>query len=83
MAILVGCSLGTQQDNIQDMLDRHRLPKGYQHNRTVLTVEQVEYILSNYVSGCKINGATALGKRFGVNYSTIVRIANGTRTTHR
>lgn len=75
--------IGSQQDNIQDMVDRNRLPKGYKHRRTVLTVEQVDYIIKNYVSGCKVNGATALGRRFGVNYCTVVRIANGTRTTHR
>lgn len=75
--------IGTQADNIRDMVGRVRLPKGYKHNRTVLTVEQVDYIINNYVSGCKVNGATALGKRFNVNYSTVVRIANGTRTTHR
>jgi len=68
--------IGTQADNLRDMLDRGR------HGHTILTASQVQRIRSRYVRGCCINGSPALGLEFGVSGRTIRDIVNKKTWTH-
>lgn len=69
--------LGTQKDNADDMMAKGRgngqLPTGENHPDAKLSVEQVLEVRSLAEAGWSIR---ALGRRFGVNSSTIVRIKN-------
>lgn len=71
--------LGTQEDNIQDRVDRGRCnkPKGTRNPRAVLTPEDVQYIKDNFVHGDKVLGHTGLGRKFNVSHQTIRSIILG------
>lgn len=79
---------GNKQNNCVDNLEwvtgsenvRHAfetglssVKKGFESGRTALTKENVDYIKSVYKPRCKEFGARALGKKFGVPHSTIIR----------
>lgn len=74
---------GTQQQNIQDMLDRGRqadnagLMAGEKHPRARLTKEQAMAIKSDTKSR-----TTDLAKKYAVSTALISRIRNGSAWTH-
>lgn len=59
--------LGTQQDNLEDMLSKGRNAKGAMLPNTVLTPRQVRYIRKQYKRG----RGSLLANQFGVNANTI------------
>ena len=65
--------LGTQQDNMDDMVSKGRShkPKGELNGRSILTEEQVLFIRNNCVKRSPTLGIRALAKKFGVTDSTI------------
>lgn len=65
--------LGSQFDNVQDMMVRGR----HKHNPQVLSKEQAQEIKERYVPRCKVNGNTALAKEFGVAKGTIHNVIHG------
>lgn len=69
--------VGTHQDNVNDKMERkrHKRLYGLDNGSGILTPEQVEYIRANYKPYHKQFGATALGKRFGVDHTTISCVA--------
>lgn len=71
-------SLGTQQDNVLDMVRKGRgnPQKGEDRPLSKLTVEDVRLIRELYVERCRVNGGAALGRRFGVTQSVISTIVN-------
>jgi len=72
-----------QSNNVADMVLKDRSAKGIHPGKIKLTPAQADYIRDNYKPRCKVNGATALSRKFNVHFTTIVRIANGTRLTHK
>lgn len=70
--------IGTQADNMRDMIQRGRSATGIRSAKAKLTKWQIQYIKQFYKPYCKVNGATALARRFNVHFSTVVLIANGT-----
>ena len=64
---------GTQQDNINDMVERGRArsPKGEKHGQAKLIEQQVKEIRKN-----KNDSLIDLGKKYGVCYQTIWYIKN-------
>ncbi len=69
--------IGTQKDNMADMVSRGRSLKGAGHSQAKLTAEQVNYIKANYVGWSREYGAIPLAKKFKVSKSTISRIIKG------
>ena len=47
-----------------------------------LTLEQAEEIRQRYVSACRINGARALGKIYGIPHTAVLLIIKGKTYTH-
>ena len=76
--------LGTQQDNMNDMLSRgrHVTPRGTANGNAALTSEQVQQIRTSYVKGSRVSGQRALGRQFGVNSTTILSIVHGHTWQH-
>lgn len=74
--------VGTQADNIQDMVDRNRQAKGGVQHLAVLTANDVLYIREHYVARSKTNNATVLAKRFGVVKQTITKVLTGETWSH-
>ena len=74
--------LGTHQDNMDDKVSRHRQIKGQEHGRAKLTLIQVKQIRDTHVKNCRVSGSVALGKRYGVDGSTIRLIIAGTNWKH-
>lgn len=71
--------LGTNTDNVKDKVEKDRQPKGEQVSIAKLTAPQVIEIRSLSKTG---HGQRALGRRFGVNHSTIANILNGITWRH-
>ncbi len=67
--------LGTQADNMADMVERGRSARGIAHAKAKLSAEQVAYIRTNPDRLKQID----LAKRFGVTESSISYIRNGKR----
>jgi hypothetical protein len=76
--------LGTNRDNILDAVrkGRHRsnVPSGERHPLSKLTDEHVREIRAAY--GTQAYSHTAFAKRFGVDPSTIGRVARGAQWKH-
>lgn len=68
--------LGTQADNLRDMIERgrHVSPKGSEAGRAKLTDADVVAIRSAYVRGSSTHGIYGLASDFGVHPSLISRI---------
>lgn len=71
--------IGTQQDNMDDMVNRGRhvlgrRVKGVQVHTAVLTPEQVLYIREHYKPYSKDANQKTLAKQFNVDYTTIAQI---------
>ena len=71
--------LGTQADNIEDMMDKNRGSFGERHWRAKLNEEAVRIIRSAYISR---KNTGELARRFGVNRRHIVAIVRGERWNH-
>lgn len=63
--------IGTQVDNLKDMQDRGRNPKGEEHWLSKLTWETVALIRFRCVPGCKVNGCSALARELGVSHQEV------------
>ncbi len=74
--------LGTQQDNINDKVERNRQAKGSSHGMVELTEEAVRYIKANYKRRHKEFGGRALAARFGVHESTVSDLMLGHTWRH-
>jgi len=70
---------GTQKDNIQDCVRRHRFPKGIKHPSAKLTPDQVKEIRVQYFAG-KVS-QKSLSVTYGVTQSLISGIVRFTRWT--
>jgi hypothetical protein len=71
--------IGTQKDNMNDMVIRGRSLKGSKHNLSKLTEENVVDILRRVNNGeCQAK----LAREFKVSYSRISMIANGHEWKH-
>lgn len=72
-------SLGTQLENVHDMLARGRANKvnGESHPSAKLTDSQVAEIRRRYVPGVYGKGARVLANEFGVSKPTILAIVSG------
>lgn len=73
-------SLGTHQDNSDDMLakGRHWVPCGEASATCKLTDAQVAEIRLRYKPYCRVNGSRPLAREFGMSSSHISAIANDT-----
>ena len=69
--------IGTQQDNVDDMVSRGRQAKGCNRKHAKLTKEQVIYIRKHYKPRSKDYNQRVLGEQFGVDSSTIGQIVRG------
>ena len=67
----------THQDNILYKQILGTQTSGDGHPGTKLTSAQVLEIKQRYTPRCKVNGAIALGKEFGVSHATISRAVSG------
>lgn len=74
--------LGTQQDNMDDKCLRGRHPKGVQHHKAILSVDDVAFIRANYVRYSKEWGTTALARMLGVHYTSVHKVVRGTTWSH-
>jgi hypothetical protein len=75
---------GTQADNVQDMVERHRYShsgglKGEAHPRHKLTAEQVQAVKTRLAEG---RSTRAVAAEFGVQQPCIQKIKSGTRWKH-
>lgn len=66
--------IGTHADNIRDRNERGRQAKGSVNGAAKLTESDVRIIRAEYVAGSRSHGPSALGRRFGVHRTQIVRI---------
>lgn len=60
--------LGTQADNIKDMINKNRHPHGLSHGNTKLTTDQVKYIRASSLS------LLTLARKLGVSKKTILQV---------
>lgn len=74
--------LGTQADNMKDMVAKGRQSKGSHRPASKLDEKTVKWIRSNYVKGHKEFGAVPIAKRLGVNYYTVMNIITGKTWKH-
>jgi hypothetical protein len=76
--------LGNHAENMADMMAKARnvISRGERHGRAKLTEAQVMGIRARYEKGSPVNGATALGREFGVDHTTIRDIGRGKHWTH-
>lgn len=70
---------GTQQDNIDDCLNRKRFIVGEDSKKAKLNEEQVLEIFSLRVDGFSLK---EISSRFGVSEATVSRIANAKKWKH-
>lgn len=74
--------LGSHQDNSNDKVSRNRQTKGEDVNTSVLTEEDVRAIRKRHVPRCRINGARAIARLYGVTHATINAVIAGTTWAH-
>lgn len=67
--------LGTNSENMADMVGKGRAAKGEKNVHAKLTLEQVRHIRRSKSEGAKVS---ALAKQFGVTQATIYYIVSGT-----
>ena len=75
----------TREENMQHAynLGLKKMDRGSNHKNSKLTKEQVEEIKQNYKRYKKGYGSVAMGEKYGVHSSTILRIINGERGVAR
>lgn len=74
--------LGTQKDNVQDMVDRGRCVVGSKNHMAKLTDQIVRCIREEYVPYSRKSGTRALAKKHGVSRSRISLIVRGIGWSH-
>ena len=74
--------VGTQQDNMTDMVIKGRSNKGEDRPAAKLTEKAVLFIRRNYRAGHYKLGASALAIKFGVNYYTVMSVITGKSWRH-
>lgn len=72
--------IGTQKENMQDMVNRGRSMTGEKNNKSKLTVDQVVEIKSKYKY--RVYSYDKLAKEYGVNKTSIAKIINGKHWKH-
>lgn len=65
---------GTTADNVRDMLERRRQPRGEQHASAKLTIDKVRVIKRRLAEGQSMN---KLAHEFGISQTTISNIKHG------
>lgn len=70
--------LGTQADNLKDMVDRGRSRKGTKHHNTKLTENDIVAIKENKDKLTNVK----LAEKYGINVRQIYRIKSGERWGH-
>lgn len=61
----------TQLGNIRDMNEKGRQVRGEENGRAKLTELEIEEIRRDYVYGSSTEGVKALGRKYGVHFSTV------------
>lgn len=74
--------LGTNDDNMLDMVMKDRQVKGEEHPGSKLTEEDVLEIRRRHIKGCSESGARPLGKIYKVCHTIILDIVNNKTWTH-
>lgn len=76
--------IGTQADNIRDMNERGRQANvhGVDSPHAVLNEDQVKYIKQYATKSCRVNGYSAIARRFGVSDVIVRLIALGKQWKH-
>lgn len=72
--------LGTQNDNVQDCVQKHRTATGAKNGQSKLTAQQVNEIRRRFASGGITKKSLAL--EYGVGQMAIGRIIRGERWSH-
>jgi hypothetical protein len=75
-------SAGTKKENYDDSVSKGRQTRGEKVHNAKLTEETVREIRKRFVKGNPINGGAALAVLFGVNQSTVNKIARGQLWPH-
>lgn len=73
-------TLGTHQQNTQDMLSKGRHSHGAAHRSTgdtKLNADAVRYCRENYVAHSRTYGSRALARKFGVAHPQILKAISG------
>jgi hypothetical protein len=68
--------LGTNADNVRDMVEKGRVACKEKNGRAKLTEEKVAEIRRDYIKGSRMYGQSALGRKYGVDPTAIRRIIN-------
>lgn len=71
---------GTHADNMRDMSQKDRSPRGVKQGRVILTEAEVLEIRATYIP--KVISLRDLARRYGVNKSTIQLIVTGKNWSH-
>ena len=69
--------LGTDADNVRDMVKKGRQAKHEQNGGAKLTEEQVDRIRRDYIPRHPVYGQRAQGRRYGVSHAMIGYIVRG------
>ena len=56
--------------------------RGMKNGSSKLTDDDVNYIRENYKPRCSVNGSRSLGRKFGVNYVTVLYIVKNNNWKH-
>jgi hypothetical protein len=73
--------LGTNEENMKDMVSKNRQAKGSKHGRSVLNENIINEILSNILNG-KLAKITKIAEKYQVHEDTIYRIINNKQWLH-
>lgn len=68
---------GSPKDNSSDKVAKNRHSRRETHGRAVLSWDKVAELRARFKSGCKVNGASALSKEFGLAKTTVYYACTG------
>lgn len=74
--------LGTQADNVRDMVERQRQARGAANGHAKLTEADVMVIRATHISGSSTHSHRALARQFGVRHAVIGKIIRRERWGH-
>lgn len=74
--------LGDDNDNIQDMVNKERHPRGETNGKHVLTEELVRYIRERYRKYSSADGSYAIANDLGVCQYTVMCVVQGKSWKH-
>ena len=69
--------MGTQAQNVADMVGKGRQAKGPGHGKALFTAEQVADIRARYVRGCRANGCRDIARDLRVDATVISELTRG------